>query len=207
MNIIKKNFERLSFIIILFITNFSFLISRDYPKKYIENAIEVFKQHQGKNIVEIGSMRYTLNHSIDIINCIRCMDGHSTIFWANTGVEVWSVDIDPKATKVTTDACRDFKNVHVINCDAIEFLKKFDHQIDLLFLDAWDAKPGTDYKEKHLLAYETAKKKLHDKSLILIDDTDDNDLKYPGKGFLLIPQAIKDGYKIIFSGRQTLLSK
>ncbi|HON83195.1 MAG TPA: hypothetical protein PLI22_03550 [Caldisericia bacterium] len=71
-------------------------------------------------------------------------------------------------------------------------------------------------EENHLEAYQIAKKNLHDKSLILIDDTDvierngelflDNS-GISGKGILVIPQAVKDGYKIMFSGRQVLLMK
>ncbi len=52
-------------------------------------------------------------------------------------------------------------------------------------------------------------------SIILIDDTDVERINeqvvfsngISGKGKLVIPQAIKDGYNVIFSGRQTLLSK
>ncbi len=121
-----------------------------------------------------------------------------------TLAQVYSVDISASNTKMTKEICKEFKNLTAVTEDGVKFLKSFNKSIDLLFLDAWDAVPGTRYAESHLEAYLAAKPKLHDKSLILIDDTD---IDNGGKGRLVIPQAIKDGYKIIFSGRQTLLAK
>ncbi len=149
-------------------------------------------------------MRGRLSHPIETGYCNGCMDGHSTMWWAETGATVYSVDVSEKNIKLTCDMCKDFKNVHAIAQDGIAFLKSFTSSIDLLFLDAWDVNEKTPFAEKHLEAYLEAKPRLHAKSLILIDDTD---LKDCGKGKLVIPQAIKDGFKVIFSGRQTLLAK
>ena len=87
--------------------------------------------------------------------------------------------------------------------DGIDFLKNFPKKIDLLYLDAWDVAPGF-YAENHLQAYLHAKDKLHEKSLILIDDTDVDE---GGKGKWVVPKAIEDGYRVIFNGRQTLLAR
>jgi hypothetical protein len=177
---------------------------RESPEKYIKKAIKLFKYRKGTVIVEIGSMRCPISHPIGKGHCGGCMDGHSTLWWATTGARVYSIDISKQNIEVTRDACKNFKNVHAIVQDGITFLKSFKQSIDLLFLDAWDAIEETPYAENHLEAYSAAKPHLHAKSLILIDDTD---IKDCGKGRLVIPQAIKDGYQIIFSGRQTLLAK
>ena len=132
------------------------------------------------------------------------MNGHSTMWWATTGAEVYSVDISEQFIGLTLKICENFKNVHGVIQDGIAFLKSFEQPIDLLFLDAWDVIEGTPFAEKHLEAYLAARPQLHENSLILIDDTDVQDC---GKGRLVIPQAIKDGYKVVFSGRQTLLAK
>lgn len=178
---------------------------REYPAEYIKKAIEVFKSRNGRTIVEIGSMRSPLPHPIGSGHCKGgCMNGHSTMWWATTGANVYSVDISKESIELTSKICENFKNVHALLHDGIDFLKTFQQPIDLLFLDAWDVVDGTPYAEKHLEAYLAAKPHLHGNSLILIDDTD---IKNCGKGRLVIPEAIKDGYKIVFSGRQTLLSK
>lgn len=182
---------------------YEFRAGRDNPKKYIDLAIEKFKENNGKIIVEVGSMRAAFDHDVDNGNCMWCSDGHSTYLWGRTGAQVFSVDIDPAATKIAKEFSKHF-NVSVFTQDAIEFLNSFDGPIDLLYLDAWDAIEGTDYAEKHLEAYFAAKKNLHNKSLILIDDTD---ILEGGKGRYVVPQAIADGYKVIFEGRQTFLSK
>lgn len=100
--------------------------------------------------------------------------------------------------------------------DAIDFAeKKPMAQYDLIYLDAWDV-DWPECAEKHLEFYKTAKDRINEKCLILIDDTDlyYNHYKreyFPdpeclsGKGKLLIPELLKDGYEIVFKGRQTLL--
>lgn len=199
----------ISFIFNLINADNNFLIKRDnprhLPKAYIEKALTYFKARNGKTIVEIGAMRFAMNHNLDKEwGCPYCMDGHSTLFWARTNAQVFSVDIGEATVNIVKEACKNYKNVNAVKQDGIEFLKNFGQPIDLLFLDAWDAVPGTDYAEKHLEAYEAAKKSLHNNSLILIDDTD---VYEGGKGRLVIPAAMKDGYKVVFNGRQTLLSK
>jgi len=177
---------------------------RDEPKEYIKKTLDLFFYRNGKVIVEIGSMRNPLHHPIDSGHCNSCMEGHSTAWWALTGAEVYSIDIAPENTQITGEVCKGFKNVHAITYDGIAFLREFKDPIDLLFLDAWDVQKRSPYAEKHLEAYLTARPRLHANSLILIDDTD---MKHGGKGKLVIPQAISDGYRVIFGGRQTLLAR
>jgi len=177
---------------------------REHPKEYIKKALDIFKARKGKTIVEIGSMRDPVPHPVDNGSCKNCIQGHSTMWWALTGMDVYTVDINPENTNIVNTICKNFKHVHAITQDGIAFLKEFKQPIDLLFLDAWDADEGTPFAEKHLEAYMAAKPNLHNQSLILIDDTD---LKDCGKGRLVIPQAIQDGYKVIFTGRQTLLAQ
>ena len=193
---------------------------RDYPYNFIKKTIEIFNERNGRIIVEIGSSRMNLNHPLDEYHHDCCCDGHSSAHWALTKKEFYSVDIDPNSINTTKNIVWEkfkCKNAQIIQQDGLEFLKNFNKIIDLLFLDAWDVE-GTDYAEKHLEAYLIAKKNLNDSSLILIDDTDvywdfnkkelffSND-GLSGKGKLVIPEAQKDGYNIIFNGRQTLLAK
>ena len=176
---------------------------RGKPKKYLEAAIELFQAISGKTIVEIGCMRQPMTHAMSEIHPC-CNDGHSTYFWCATGAQVFSVDIDFKAVRTARKSVREFKNGKVLWKDGLRFLKKFKGKIDLLFLDAWDVLPGTQYAENHLLAYLAAKDKLSERNIIVIDDTDVGD---GGKGRLLLPVLEAEGYEILVSGRQTIALK
>ena len=193
---------------------------RQRPKPFIDKALEYFKERNGEIIVEIGSMRMDLNHDINDFSYPCCNDGHSSVILAKAAKEFYTVDIDYNTANLAYNNLCKYINQEenkfaVCQLDGLKFLQMFEGKIDLLFLDAWDV--GSDcYAENHLEAYQIAKKNLHEKSLILIDNTDvierngelflDNS-GISGKGRLVIPQAVKDGYKIMFSGRQVLLMK
>ncbi len=174
---------------------------RGKPKKYLEATLDLFKAIEGKRIVELGCMRKLLRHPISELHPRCCSDGHSTYHWGTSGAEVISVDTSWKAVMVARWSCRKFKNVKIIPADAIEFLANFNHSIDLLFLDAWDVKPGIDYAEMHLLAYQKARPKLSRTNIISIDDTD---IGEGGKARFLIPVLERDNYEILVRGRQTI---
>jgi len=191
---------------------------RKKPFTFIKNAIDLFKQINGKTIVEVGTMRTPLDHIIDEYDHECCMEGHSSILFALAADEFHTVDIDLSASKLTFKTL-DQMNLNsdwsVYNGDGITFLNNFDGKIDLLFLDAWDI--GTpEYAKNHLKAYLAAKDKLSTKHIILIDDTDINfteerglhndEDSMGGKGAELVPFLLSTGYTVIFKGRQTCLT-
>jgi hypothetical protein len=166
-------------------------------EKCFRRTIETFLDKKGEVVVELGSIRKTEAEGG------KHGDGHSTFVWAGIAKKVYSVDIDPKATELTKTLLAGYPNVIAVCQDAIEFLNQFQEKIDLLYLDAWDI--GTpECQENHLRAYEAAKPNLHNNSLILIDDILDESL---GKGGLVIPAAINDGWQIVFQEYQCLLEK
>lgn len=202
---------------------------RDKPKRFLYKTLELFKENKGKLIVEIGAARYKMEHNIIDLSLKEIKDieeknkkipenlrtthhqndGHATYFWCQyTDAKIYTCDIDESLTPLYENDKR-LKKTNFVLDDGINFLKTFPkfvkEKIDLLFLDAWDVVPDTPFAEKHLEAYLTIKDHLSDKCLILIDDTDVGG-KFGGKGKLLIPQLKKDGWKQIFSGRQTLFS-
>lgn len=145
-----------------------------------------------------------MKHDIYTFDPKCCNDGHSSYFWnAYTNATIYTVDIDKRCREMIINDDR-LKNVKAFTQDAIEFGKNFNHEIDLLFLDAWDVVPKCKYAEKHLEMYEVIKNKLSSESLILIDDTD---ILNGGKGRLLFKKLLDDGYEIMFFGRQTLFKK
>ncbi len=193
------------------------MYGRARPKPFIDEAIRILHERQGQVIVELGSMRMNLTHDIDNFSFPCCTDGHSTVLWARTGLEFYSVDNVEHCARVSAACCIDYPNAKIMHMDAFDFLNKLEPEfkIDLLYLDAWDVNLD-DCAFNHLEAYERAVKHLHDKSIILIDDTDvdcaggtivEKQSEWGGKGRLLIPYAISQGWKVVFTGRQTLLSR
>jgi len=178
---------------------------RGKPKKYLLHAIDLFKRFtNGRTILEIGSVRQYMNHDIIDFNNLCCNDGHSTYFWKQyTNADIYTIDIDPNC-KYIFDNDKRLNGVHSYTMDAFEFVKDFNKKIDLLFLDAWDVLPNTEYDIAHLNIYNELKYKLSDSCIILIDDTDVGD---GGKGKLLIPQLIKDGFLMITNKRQSIFIK
>lgn len=177
---------------------------RAKPRPYILTAIELLGHLGSRNIVEIGCMRQPMRHALDEFDPVCCNDGHSTMFWASTGRPLWSVDVDARACEVAERSVSGFPGATVTCGDGIQFLKDFREPIGLLYLDGWDVVPGTDYAEQHLSAYRAACARLAETSMILIDDTD---LLMGGKGKLVVPAAIRDGFELVLFGRQTMLLK
>jgi hypothetical protein len=190
---------------------------RDAPFKFLRMAIDELRRRNGKVIVEIGCMRQRFNHPIEVEpdTCPSRCDGHSTVHFASTGLEFFSVDVDKKALDLAAEYTKGRPKTHIVNKDGIAFLKQFGHQIDLLFLDAWDV-DRSDCAEKHLEAYNVIKKRLPPRALLMIDDCDvdmiDGKLQpailnYGGKGELVVPQALNEGWKVMAKGRCVVLSK
>lgn len=184
-------------------TTYHLMSGRVLPRRYLELALKLLgRSPPARTIVELGSLRHRLEHDLNVDTQRECcLYGHSTFHWARSGHRVFSVDVDPFASDLTREVCAGHDNLTVITGDGIEFLKSFTDEIDLLYLDAWDVKPGTDFAEKHLEAFEAAHLRLSTRHMILIDDTD---IEEGGKGRLLVPRLIELGYGQVTSGRQSL---
>lgn len=184
------------------LTHHEQLFIRGKPKEYILHTINLFKKYtDAKVILEIGSIRQIMCHDINEFNPNCCNDGHSTYFWKEyTNANIYTVDIDKKSKNLIESDPR-LVNVKSFTDDAINFSKTFDKKIDLLFLDAWDVMIDSPYAEKHLEIFNILKDNLSQDCLILIDDTD---ICSGGKGKLLIPYLLENGFKCIFNKRQTL---
>lgn len=191
---------------------------RSKPAPFIKKTIEIANILELKTVIEIGSTRISSSQKcIDYFDSINidayksppcCCDGHATFFWARAGFDVYTVDIDTNCINGVNWCYSNISqnlpdNLHInIPKDGIEFLQSFDGKIDILYLDGWD-KGTPNFAENHLRAFLSAKNKLSDIHLILIDDTD-FDTDTGGKDKLLSPHLISEGYSLLFNGRQTL---
>jgi hypothetical protein len=175
---------------------------RGKPLPYLTVTMELIAFFGLKTVVEIGSMRGPMPHRLDEFNPECCNDGHSTLHFASTGAEVFTVDIDPRSAAVLEPYRAEFPNLRVATQDGIVYLRAFRQRIDVLYLDAWDVVAGTGYAEQHLDAYRAALPSLSPRCIVQIDDTD---ILNGGKGRLLIPQMIRDGFHLVTWGRQAIL--
>jgi len=176
-----------------------FWARRDSPSDSLEETARMFNEINGQIIVEIGSGIHGR------------VAGNSVLTWAKKtrARRIIAVDLDPKQIDDVKKATIKYKNVEPIAADGLKYLADFSSSIDLLYLDFWvsdpdGALPGTGRAEAYRAAFAVAKNKLADRSLILIDDTDH---VHPWKHTLIIPDARKDGFVVVFVGRQTLLMR
>lgn len=187
------------------------------PRPYILKTLEILRAIGGRTIVEIGTLRQAMTapclappaEPADAFTAPACCnDGHSTYFWARSGLDVHSIDVD--------SGCRDAveRSYHNLGeplppnlqlhvpADGIAFLRGFRGTIGLLYLDGWDkGTPG--YAERHLEAFEAARPRLAPLHLVAIDDTD-FDTAAGGKDALLTPVLLERGYLPLLRGRQTI---
>jgi len=182
---------------IIEVTEKGFWQKRYPPKHSLEKTAELFNQIGGKIIIEVGTGIH------------GAMSGNSVMVWARkTNAErVIAVDIAQERIDQVSYATAQYSNVETVLRDGIEFIREFQGIIDLLYLDFWapdleDGLPGIGRATAYSQAYLKARDKMNLDSLILIDDTDHI---HPYKHTLIVPEARKDGFKVLWEGRQTLL--
>jgi hypothetical protein len=182
---------------------------RDKPYRFLRKMQQLLRATNCKTIVEIGSCRNTVSHDLSVVDPQCCNDSHSTLFWCELKkCKVYTVDVNPACEKILIDAYKSGKFNMVCKLDinvedGLTFLKQYNGRpIHFLFLDAWDVVDNIDYAEKHLEAYNFAKQYLSsDVCFLAIDDTD---IANGGKGRLLIPKLIHDGWIMLYRGRHAV---
>ncbi len=161
-------------------------------------------------LIEIGQARKVYNWD---------GDGYSTALFSwylnqRKDGEFYSVDIDDNS-KVIDEIFKRWSlekdRVNIVQEDGIKFLEEFPKGIDLLYLDAWDYHMTNEKKQEisetmHLKAFKIAESKLNKGALVLIDDIHDT-VTYKGKGRLLIPYMLENGYKLLYADYQFLFEK
>lgn len=162
--------------------------NREPPDLSLEYASNIFNIINGHTIVECGtglgrefmgdSMRYWMNKTS--AQTIYCIDLAET--WINS---------------VKNEFGNDSRIIYCLE-DCLDVAPRVE-SIDLIYMDfkPWPFS-GNNRAEKYLTLYNLSNKP----KLILIDDSDHPS---PWKQTLVVPQAIEDGYYVIYVGRHTLL--
>jgi hypothetical protein len=165
----------------------------------LKKAAKIFNSIEGKVIIEIGS------------GIQGHFSGNSVLVWARktNADNIICLDLNPDEIDLVKAATPMYPQVEALVEDGIKYVKNFNKKIDLLYLDFWTDDPegelpGTGRSNAYLKAYEAAKSKFSENALILIDDTDHI---HPWKHTEIIPAARRDGFRVLYTGRQTLLQK
>jgi hypothetical protein len=98
------------------------------------------------------------------------------------------------------------KAVQVIHQDSVAYLRSFTEPVDVLYLDSLDRNEPA-HAEHCLRELEAAHPRLHDKSLVVIDDTPWKSQTWTGKGASAVPWLLKNGWQLLYAGYQVVLSR
>lgn len=174
----------------------------------MKTALNLLHFRGGKNIVETGTIR-----ARDDMNG----GGYSTYVFGDYAQKYdksfWTVDISQVAINLSKEVTEGFNSkTNFVTSDSVAFLQSFPEKIDLLYLDSMDCpendlpdSPALKASQEHQLnEVKAAMDKLHDKSIILLDD---NNFDNGGKCKLTTPYLIEQGWTPLFADKQVLFIK
>lgn len=133
-------------------------------------------------------------------------DGGSTIIFGTVakdlGAEFYSVDNKQEHIKVARSLVGDLP-VEFIESDSVVFLSNFNRPISMLYLDSRDYVPGDELMSQlhHVAEFGAACGKLTEDAVVLVDDCG---LDNGGKGGLLTPYLLSNGWRLAVRGYQSL---
>ncbi len=168
-------------------------------------TLELLDKIQAKTIVETGTSREGLHGAKS--------NGAATIVFGKWAKEnnaiLHSVDISEQSVsnaQKAVDKQELNKWVQLHLSDSIAFLEQFTSPVDLLYLDSYDysSDPEVQIKSQthHLLEFKAIENKLHDSTLVLIDDCD---LPNGGKGKMVVAYMLENGWVKLMDAYQILL--
>jgi len=172
--------------------------------KSFEETFRLCLKRNHKTIVETGTARGKTKFFF--IKKYNWKDGMSTPMFAEyakfANGTLHTCDISEENinnAKIFTKDCTNY--IKFYTQDSLVFLQNFNNNIDLLYLDSLDGHDPVSASEHQLKEAKISIKKLHEKSLILLDDKG-------SKTNLSINFLLNNGFKIIFeTDYQVLLSK
>jgi len=175
------------------------------------DKIETGRNNSFKKVLQILFEEYDRPITIVESGCIRTNsdtgkfgDGWSTYNWEyfakKTNSNVYVVDINESHIITSKEIVPESIYVTHKLQDSVEYLKTFEHDIDLLFLDSYDyCGDEENIKKCHnhsLNELKAAWNKLKPKCYVLFDDVFNSE--WDGKGKLSIPYLLENGFEIVY---------
>lgn len=158
------------------------------------NLIKFRFREEKLNYVLTGSVRQLFDSG----------DGYGdavfSIMAEETKSNIWVCDIEQKHLDISAEVVKRYTDYlpQYVCGDSIEFLKNFNGEIDVLYLDSYDTDQNKQCCVHQVNEANAALKKMTDRSIIMIDDVGD-DLK-GGKAEFSIPFLKANGYDVIHHG-------
>lgn len=119
------------------------------------------------------------------------------------GWRVTCMDDDPANCDFAAALTRPIADMSIRCADPITLLTDFEEPIDLLYLDGCDA--GLPRAPEQALAeIQAGLHALHDGSIVVFDDTVYGKGGFSGRGALAVPWLLDQGWRIFYSGYQTI---
>jgi len=145
--------------------------------------------------------------------CIRADEdwggaGSSTCIFgqyvSKSGGSLTSFDLSKQNVDYATRWCRQFgPSVNIIKSVGEEGLRQYPGMVDVLYLDSLDTEDA-GHQACNLAEFKAAEDKLHDKSIVVIDDSPNNSV---GKGGLTTKYMVDKGWKFLYRGYQVVLTR
>lgn len=152
------------------------------------------RQRPQPNIVETGTIRAVDDWSAGFFTYL------ASIFCKHSpGARLTSIDINGNNCKFAREWA---DGANVIHSDSVTALKGMDEKIDLLYVDSMDTE-HPKHAEHALAEMKAAEPLLAENPLVVVDDSPG----WKGKGALVIPYLLARGWRVRFSGYQTILEK
>lgn len=173
-----------------------------------KRVLQLLDERNAKTLIETGTSRKGLKGTRN--------DGAATIVfgkWAKqNNAKLFSVDISEDSIQgsreeVDKQGLSQYVSLHLD--DSLNFLKNFEEQVDFLYLDSYDYS-RTDVEiqnasqEHHLKEFKLIEDKLHDNTIVLIDDCG---LPGGGKGKTVIEYMKTKDWNVVIDAYQVLLLK
>ena len=134
-------------------------------RKSFKKIISLIEERNPRTLVETGTTRKVGNWA---------GDGCYTIIFAEyckiSDSQLWTCDIMKESLELCKKLTTEYKeNIEYVVSDSIEFLKEYDGQIDLLYLDSMTAAKGNNNKAQlhNLNEFKMGENKLHNNSTVI----------------------------------------
>lgn len=186
----------------------------DWERGHANSLTQFNDRHRSFDLL-FREMRQRFDRPLVVeTGCIRAAEdwqgsGYSTYlfgaFLDRFGGELLSVDISEENCAFARNQTREMGCVSVVTDDSVRFLRELRRPIDVLLidsLDTWDP----DHEEHALQEIQAAYPLLREWSLVLFDDTVYRHRRFTGKGATAVPWLLERGWRILYSGYQTLCS-
>jgi hypothetical protein len=187
----------------------------DFERGYGNGLSDYVDRHTSYDILlKLIADRF-VNPVIVETGCIRAKEdwrgaGSSTylmgVYVERAGGEVHSVDISADNCKFASSATTELRKVTIYESDSVVFLSEFEKPIDVLLLDSMDTE-APEHADHAVRELEAAMPHLHPRSVIIFDDTVYRARSWTGKGSKAVPILLDAGWKIVYSGYQTILTR